>query len=358
MKHADKILLRLNEMSLDDARKLLELSKHNDDIDKAYRVAALKYHPDRGGSTEKMQDVNQAYELLSKSGVKGSKAYKDREQHRKDFEEVKREYAEKKKREAERVNSKLDTFLSQFNSRVPEWNRHFLQYFNLKEPKIIVRKAGSRNLFHISADVSVVWPTEDNKTEVRLTIAIFERSDDKSSLGAQDVDFMVSYTTSLYHNRKEYRMAKSSYKINVPNTSLLDPETSFPTKKLKKIFNATNTIVSKKDAYKFFEVELDAIFMRDDVLVPIDGKASNATNFIHFYRTTMFGRGHAAWTMVGVKERQGKSFRQVKHSFGSFPESKNGLEAIEDFIKRLRKGESVPEKHADFLKMYPNMSYE
>lgn len=32
------------------------------DIKKAYRRMALKFHPDRGGSHEKMQEINEAYE--------------------------------------------------------------------------------------------------------------------------------------------------------------------------------------------------------------------------------------------------------------------------------------------------------
>lgn len=38
-----------------------------DDINKAYRKKALECHPDRGGTTESMQLINEAYEyLLSK----------------------------------------------------------------------------------------------------------------------------------------------------------------------------------------------------------------------------------------------------------------------------------------------------
>jgi DnaJ family protein A protein 2 len=36
-----------------------------DEIKKAFRKLALKMHPDRGGDTEKFQELNKAYEALS-----------------------------------------------------------------------------------------------------------------------------------------------------------------------------------------------------------------------------------------------------------------------------------------------------
>ncbi|MDO4714186.1 MAG: DnaJ domain-containing protein [bacterium] len=36
-----------------------------DEIKKVFRKAAVKHHPDRGGSKEKFQEVNEAYQVLS-----------------------------------------------------------------------------------------------------------------------------------------------------------------------------------------------------------------------------------------------------------------------------------------------------
>ena len=46
---------------------LLGVSKtaSQDEIKKAFRKLALKMHPDRGGDTEKFQELNKAYEVLS-----------------------------------------------------------------------------------------------------------------------------------------------------------------------------------------------------------------------------------------------------------------------------------------------------
>lgn len=43
----------------------IDKTASEDDIKKAYRKLALKYHPDRGGDQEKFKEVNEAYQVLS-----------------------------------------------------------------------------------------------------------------------------------------------------------------------------------------------------------------------------------------------------------------------------------------------------
>lgn len=50
-----------------DYYKILGIDKNAsaDEIKKAYRKMALKYHPDRGGDQEKFKEINEAYQILS-----------------------------------------------------------------------------------------------------------------------------------------------------------------------------------------------------------------------------------------------------------------------------------------------------
>lgn len=53
---------------IESALETLELPKliTKADVKKQYRFLAQKYHPDRGGDAGKMEQVNQAYQLLMK----------------------------------------------------------------------------------------------------------------------------------------------------------------------------------------------------------------------------------------------------------------------------------------------------
>lgn len=50
-----------------DYYKILGISRSasSDEIKKAYRQMALKYHPDKGGDQEKFKEINEAYQILS-----------------------------------------------------------------------------------------------------------------------------------------------------------------------------------------------------------------------------------------------------------------------------------------------------
>lgn len=45
------------------------------EIKQAYRSLALKFHPDRGGDSEKMKEINEAYEYLIRNKLEYDKQF-------------------------------------------------------------------------------------------------------------------------------------------------------------------------------------------------------------------------------------------------------------------------------------------
>jgi len=62
------MLQQSTEEALDEALEILELPKliTKEDVKKQYRFLSKKYHPDKGGSAEKQEQLNFAYTFLMK----------------------------------------------------------------------------------------------------------------------------------------------------------------------------------------------------------------------------------------------------------------------------------------------------
>ena len=85
-----------------EALEILKLSEGfcDEDLKKAYKSASKIYHPDLGGSTEMMQKVNEAYDLLLKEPryIHITKSYNTISYHEEWVMQLKEKLADVKKR--------------------------------------------------------------------------------------------------------------------------------------------------------------------------------------------------------------------------------------------------------------------
>ncbi len=60
--------MQISQEEIGNALEVLSLPKliTKEDIKKQYRFLARRYHPDRGGDPEKMEQINKAYSVLMK----------------------------------------------------------------------------------------------------------------------------------------------------------------------------------------------------------------------------------------------------------------------------------------------------
>lgn len=308
--------LMLEAMSYDDAVKLLGLSGQwsSDDLTKAYRIASIKNHPDKGGSTETMAMINVAYEQLKKSGAKAD--YNSREWW-----------------EARRKDEKI---------RAEKWRNYiitsldmdaFVQYFT---ETFGVGFKGEIKATKSTYTDSAGWFVNIEFTDVERTKVFkmnisadhdtqFNKSKGLGSDSDPDIDIGVFITANAYVNNRDVKITQKGYTFNTSKSTYTDPTKVFPKAKISKSQEARK--YTRRDAVSFFEKELKGIrnASGDGYYVPISGNkdSENSGYFVEFSRN-VFMRV-ANWGIF-VREKNSKwamSGALREFSYISMPEDEN-----------------------------------
>lgn len=349
----------LLEMSLEDAKKLLGVTD-SIALDKAYKTAARKYHPDLGGSDEMMQKVNQAYELLKASG--GGKSYSsmsddERRAAFKASREASKKRAEVNKGKMERI---MADYAQRFKGSLDLYNAHFGEFFTLKEPEIktAVQKGWSEGW---SGKIQAVWPTGDGNTEIRLFVTI--TTDQSKGLGyGEDPDYTVTYETSLYHNRKAHKMGRRDWKWGQLSSTVLDPEKIFPKAKLKKVIKKEfKDKMTKKDFSKALNSEFKKYnpsfkfrsgigfnFDREDkIWVFIDRMVMDRKPYwsITFRKdTSPEGKQPYLQYVTSKSADMPDHVKDAATSF-AFPETSTAVDLLKDFLNKFIANKKISKDH-------------
>ena len=334
-------------MSLEDARKILGMDSSTS-LDKAYKKAAMKHHPDRGGSDEMMKKVNQAYSLLKASG--GGKTYSQMsDDERKAAWQARKEEEEKKKEEnKKRMETMLTDFSDRFMQAVPAYNDHFKEFFTLEQPEI---KTGvvpywSYNFY---GKLLIKWPTKDASTYISLIIEIRPEQSKGLGFSGSESEYDVDFRTILYHNRKDHKLSNRRWSWNKTSKSTLDPEQVFPKAKLKKIVAKTGTgKMTRKDFQLAISVELKKYNpnykFRDMIVFDFD----RPDGFVISLSRNVFNR--VPYWLVNVKHiNAAKNLitysREAVEKFGTshwtMPETSKALDTLKDFLNKFIKNEKI-----------------
>lgn len=354
MKIAERLLL---EMSLEDARKVLDMTT-NVSLDKAYKKAAMKHHPDRGGSVEMMQKVNQAYELLKAAG--GGRTYSQMsDAERKAAWQAARD-ASKARKEAnkKKMSAMLDEFHDRFTRAIPTFSEHFKEFFNLGEP-IVSKKLAEGWSESWIGKILVVWPTNDNDTEIRFLVEIREDSKSGLTYDTGEPVYAATYETLLYHNRKDHKMARRHWQWGKTSSDALDPEKVFPKAKLKKVVGKGKTDkMTKKDFERALAIELrkykpdfrfssvDAAFnfdREDRIWITLHRMVWNrkpSWSLLFEKDTSPVGKS----PLLRVTKDLPKNIKGDKYSF-SFPETSTSVDLLKDFLNKFIANRTIEKDH-------------
>ena len=298
-----KLLLKL-AMTLSDAYRILEVPEGTKDealIKKNFKKLTLKYHPDLGGSHEKMVELNQAKDRIDlalkgkgtssfdyyNTPSSGYSSQQKNEDARKRWEQRQKEQDETDKKTKQELEKRLDEFKKNITSKKDE----FLKYFeNIvgSQPRFFIKEKINVGYYNGNFSVDCKFKFEDG-SECSLKVVFFGNN--------------YSYESDVYHNNKLYKMQRSRHSNATIVEFFTNPENVFPKDKLKKIFNKKPTTSTKPTVFKRKDAEamlVKEVFAKNvDATtwkIPIDD-----THFVYVYRMVFMKLG--SWSINGLYEK-------------------------------------------------------
>lgn len=229
----------LIEITVDQALKVLGLSQSDardaSKLKSAYKSASLKNHPDRGGSTEAMKDVNLAYELLQKytgsSTSSGGSSSRGGSFDRDSYERSKQEYFDLGLSVLRSLKEKLklDAFL-----------RHFQTIYNEPfEHKVITEvpkptDSARTHIYNAVLSYEFFNKTRDIVFNISFSCYLTDVKYDRSlGSGAKNISYPLGVIAYGFFNNKKLKITQRDYQRTQNHDVLSDPEMSFPKKRLE-----------------------------------------------------------------------------------------------------------------------------
>lgn len=309
-------LIVLAKVTIEEALQLLELTREQlgdqTVLKKAYRDAAMKHHPDRGGDEETMKKVTDAYELL-KNFRGPQRSY--------DLEEEKRATEEKLEVIKHGIHAAL---------KVEKFTEHFTKWTG-KTFEVKIDEGPRGYSYSSSYKVYVQWMSEDGITSFDLTImgsaSDFRRVKQLGGGGQDSISFRIYVDTKIFHGTRKVKFKQRDWDFTNDHITIMDPEKLFPSKKI------VSMVAGKEEKRKF---------SRRDMFLGIDKRLKgesdqkewayipmgDATLVMH--RSTIMR--HSAWSPFALQE--GKEKTKIRPVSG--PESEELLVALIDIQKKAK----------------------
>ena len=238
-----KLRMLLESLSYSEALKLFNLDKDytENDVLKKYKRLAIKFHPDKGGDVEKMQDLNYAKDLLLKNVTKEYKQPESRESKKSDYEFLKKQTEKLCKEYFDNLNP--DVFVEYFNEMFNDTFKYtvtdFTDYSIFYGKHVKFFNAGKTKLIDLD-----IW----------LRFGDVYSSIANGNLSSPDMK--VTYETKLFIDGKRQRVKQKTYNDYGRKEIFRDPTIIFERKKLKAIAQGEKRkgdILKKRDFEYLFE---------------------------------------------------------------------------------------------------------
>jgi hypothetical protein len=317
------------KMTSQEAMKIfgIEIVHDSNELKNLYRNLSLKNHPDKGGNLEKMQDINQAYDILKqiRSSSKSSFNWEDINKKWRDinkyqypimesiFEE---EFDEKGilKYLQQFVQEELTiTILKKDKNKISdhEWTSSFLTF----TANVKIHNNDNTIVFYVSYSISYNFNHGTGLT--------YDNIDEK------DILYNVDITSDIYYNNRKQKLGKRDYKWNVGHKIIASYEEVFPKVKLNKIFSGHGKQTFRKaDFYQGLKRELNTTFDNDLIFIYPFGK--DVKFYLVMYRSVFNRYPVYSWNVLQAIDPITSKYHHpaLRLPYRSMPETEESLRKV------------------------------
>jgi len=263
MKFKEYLKLLLESMSFSQAKNIfgIESPKSSDEIKKIYRKLALKAHPDKGGSEEKMKKINAAYEILKQHSSELNKS------NNTSWDNIHQKY----KKKAEEINKTLE---KTFKPKIYEQYLNKTIGYNFKNTKIDYygEEYYKSNIYGSPsyAGLKAVFEDINNDAVIEIDFLIYlPNTFNSKGLADSGSKYPLDVSSTGFIAGRKFKLFNSSWKrIGITDDKINNPETILPVSKLKKqLTKKSRTKVTKKDFVSYITKILKGDTLNDDYWV-------------------------------------------------------------------------------------------
>lgn len=312
-----RYLLLEAPMSLDTALRIMGLTQDDladkEKVKSTYRRLSQTAHPDKGGSTKMMQDLNLAYEVVSKTSSTTT--------GKTDWEKIYKDY----RTLAIHVKNVLSN-----SFQTSEFTKYFGDMFGEVFTHTITLTPDEKTRNPNYAGMTVEIYNKDKSTVFEFDVHVnLNNLRGAASLGSSDVDFTLMVTAYGFHNNKKQKLSKTDYKWTNSHNVLKDPTVAFPKTKIQKIAKGSTSdrAFKRRDMRTYIEKKLDGSFDREFIRIPLVGE----------YRLTIY---RATFMRTPFYMVNGIYSRYSRVNYGvtiSMPEDEVTAKVLEDIQNTVRK---------------------
>jgi hypothetical protein len=252
----------------------------------------------------------------------------------------------------------LKEFEARFKKVIPEYSKHFEEFFKLGKPEFTTRVDDEYNGSH-KGRIFVKWPTDDNKTEIQLGVDLVPERSSGLSYDSAEAVYSVDITTVLYHGRKDHKMGRRSWAWNKTSNEVLDPEKVFPKTKLKKILKKeSKDKMTRKDFERALNIELkkykpDFRFSNIDVVFDFKredniwlGLMRRVMDRVPYWSIILYKNSSPEGKKPHLKwARPDEITKDMKDIRLSFPETSTSVDLLKDYLNLFIKNKKISKDH-------------